>query len=333
MLKHANSDKEVNETFTAKCATLEESYEMNGIKSNNDVYQGIPIERLLVDTHRILARIENSKSSPSLFDLNTGVFNENLMQVSVMLSVLERRVRSLLLDDSWRVEILEELRVHNTRYAHLAKSSTQDFIDDVPFEAFTTKRQRNHTVKSGDHGIGERKSINFSSVTPGVGNSSVDLLNGKRCQPAPKGVILGQITHKSHSRRSQKSVTLSEIKQFRKEIFSRVSKNRHSISALGLKESQALREAQVENILDAARALKHTATSTKEKIVQSSHALEGFSKSMENMVDKTNDLNKKTKARVKATWDILKMQCLIAVFAFIAVAILFFIIRIFPKQF
>ena len=66
--KRIKFDKEVNEAFTAIQPTPEESYEMNAIKSNNNVYQGIPIERLLVDTHRLLAKIESSKNSPSLFD-------------------------------------------------------------------------------------------------------------------------------------------------------------------------------------------------------------------------------------------------------------------------
>ena len=56
-------------------------------------------------------------------------------------------------------------------------------------------------------------------------------------------------------------------------------------------------------------------------------------KNMEKMVDKTDILNKKTTASLNATWDVLKLQCSILIFSVLAVVGLFFVMRIFPKQF
>ena len=62
-------------------------------------------------------------------------------------------------------------------------------------------------------------------------------------------------------------------------------------------------------------------------------ALVSSLKFIDKMVDKTGTLNKKTKDSLNATWDVLKIQCSILIFAVVAVVALFFVMRIFPKQF
>lgn len=124
---------------------------------------------------------------------------------------------------------------------------------------------------------------------------------------------------------------LNELIKFRKEL--NLDSGDLQASNFDNDAAQEERDRQMQNILETAKALKAATLNTKSKVAQSGKVVEDFHSKLDKMVDKTGTLNKKTKDSLNATWDVLKIQCSILIFAVVAVVALFFVMRIFPKQF
>ena len=124
---------------------------------------------------------------------------------------------------------------------------------------------------------------------------------------------------------------LNELVKFRKEL--NLDSEELNPASYNDNMAQEERDRQIEEILATAKALKEATLNTKNKVSTSNKVMDDVQKNMEKMVDKTDILNKKTTASLNATWDVLKLQCSILIFSVLAVVGLFFVMRIFPKQF
>ena len=303
------------------------------------VYDTVPLERLRVDIFRLLGKLESSPQKPhSSFAKECAVDSavitkQQLKEASRMLQSLEKRSNRIGDSDELKSEYLEDLRIFNTRYVKL----TNNFQNEESEGGEDEGCQAGESIANGGIDITGQSASSRPNSPPIDKDAFITKLIEKKKKRSLKGHVglAAKTGLESSGRGKEKLTALDEIRQFRDHLRSYSSMNGSCNNNEPTKEAdlEAFREAQIEQILDAARVLKEQALESKDKVSTSKTSLESFSENIDEMVDRTGKLNKKTKASLSATWDILKLQMYILFFSVGVVVAMFFVIRIFPKQF
>lgn len=321
--------------------------EMKG--GRRDVYETVPIERLRVDIFRLLGKMDSSRRKPQSLEqlevveidpFTSGIVNQQLREASSMLQSLEKRVSALADSDdtsATKGEYLEDLRVFNTRYVQLSNNISRDGRADLGGggEDFFAEGQEGPSTGTTAEGSDARPRPTSPPIDKDAFIANLVEKKKNRSLRLHVGIMGKKGVASSSANGNRKLTPMEEIKRFRRELQSNGPGHGSpgGGGSAGDVDSDALREAQIEQILDAARVLKEQAIESKEKVSSSKASLESVSENLDKMRDKTGKLNKKTKASLAATWDILKLQMYILFFSVAAVVGMFFVIRIFPKQF
>ena len=305
-------------------------------------YRLIPIDRLKINAFRLLGKIGDSRRQESS---SGGAGNEDagnqLKQASMMIRVIEDRYNAMDRegDSAEALGIDYDLRDLKAKYSKLVEGTSKGTsLSDAPLSGGSSVEKDDVGNASGDDAE-DADTFDANEMPSQLVNISrkkkpriARRLASVKFQAKPVNTQQSRKRQRRKKMRKEKDIdALNELIKFRKEL-NLDSGDLHA-SSYDNNAAQEERDRQMQDILETAKALKAATLTTKSKVSQSGKVMEDFHSKLEKMVDKTGTLNKKTKDSLNATWDVLKIQCSILIFAVVAVVVLFFVVRIFPKQF
>jgi len=325
-----------------------------------NAYRMIPIDRLKINTFRLLNKIneydnKNNNIIVQVSDKKNIEFKKQLKQASLMINVIEKRLKIMgekaKPDEKFAFE--NDIRDLKSKYSKISvnfsKLINNNNNNDTNNNNNVGKEQLSNNLdlsNSGEEESDEGEEDQFDETVelmPKIINNNNKTVHKKKKRflnrltsvkfEAKSAMDLEQSKKQRRKmmERNKNINALNELVKFRKEL--NLDSEELNPASYNDNMAQEERDRQIEEILATAKALKEATLNTKNKVSTSNKVMDDVQKNMEKMVDKTDILNKKTTASLNATWDVLKLQCSILIFSVLAVVGLFFVMRIFPKQF
>ncbi len=324
-----------------------------------NAYRMIPIDRLKINTFRLLNKIneyynKNNNIIVQVSDKKNIEFKKQLKQASLMINVIEKRLKIMgekaKPDEKFAFE--NDIRDLKSKYSKISVNFSKlinNNNNDTNNNNNVGKEQLSNNLdlsNSGEEESDEGEEDQFDETVelmPKIINNNNKTVHKKKKRflnrltsvkfEAKSAMDLEQSKKQRRKmmERNKNINALNELVKFRKEL--NLDSEELNPASYNDNMAQEERDRQIEEILATAKALKEATLNTKNKVSTSNKVMDDFQKNMEKMVDKTDILNKKTTASLNATWDVLKLQCSILIFSVLAVVGLFFVMRIFPKQF
>ena len=323
-----------------------------------NAYRMIPIDRLKINTFRLLNKINEydnkNNNIVQVSDKNNIEFKKQLKQASLMINVIEKRLKIIgekaKPDEKFAFE--NDIRDLKSKYSKISVNFSKlinNNNNDTNNNNNVGKEQLSNNLdlsNSGEEESDEGEEDQFDETVelmPKIINNNNKTVHKKKKRflnrltsvkfEAKSAMDLEQSKKQRRKmmERNKNINALNELVKFRKEL--NLDSEELNPASYNDNMAQEERDRQIEEILATAKALKEATLNTKNKVSTSNKVMDDFQKNMEKMVDKTDILNKKTTASLNATWDVLKLQCSILIFSVLAVVGLFFVMRIFPKQF
>ena len=325
-----------------------------------NAYRMIPIDRLKINTFRLLNKIneydnKNNNIIVQVSDKKNIEFKKQLKQASLMINVIEKRLKIIgekaKPDEKFAFE--NDIRDLKSKYSKISvnfsKLINNNNNNDTNNNNNVGKEQLSNNLdlsNSGEEESDEGEEDQFDETVelmPKIINNNNKTVHKKKKRSlnrlasvkfeAKSAMDLEQSKKQRRKmmERNKNINALNELVKFRKEL--NLDSEELNPASYNDNMAQEERDRQIEEILATAKALKEATLNTKNKVSTSNKVMDDVQKNMEKMVDKTDILNKKTTASLNATWDVLKLQCSILIFSVLAVVGLFFVMRIFPKQF
>jgi len=323
-----------------------------------NAYRMIPIDRLKINTFRLLNKINEydnkNNNIVQVSDKKNIEFKKQLKQASLMINVIEKRLKIMgekaKPDEKFAFE--NDIRDLKSKYSKISVNFSKlinNNNNDTNNNNNVGKEQLSNNLdlsNSGEEESDEGEEDQFDETVelmPKIINNNNKTVHKKKKRflnrlasvkfEAKSAMDLEQSKKQRRKmmERNKNINALNELVKFRKEL--NLDSEELNPASYNDNMAQEERDRQIEEILATAKALKEATLNTKNKVSTSNKVMDDFQKNMEKMVDKTDILNKKTTASLNATWDVLKLQCSILIFSVLAVVGLFFVMRIFPKQF
>ena len=323
-----------------------------------NAYRMIPIDRLKINTFRLLNKINEydnkNNNIVQVSDKNNIEFKKQLKQASLMINVIEKRLKIMgekaKPDEKFAFE--NDIRDLKSKYSKISVNFSKlinNNNNDTNNNNNVGKEQLSNNLdlsNSGEEESDEGEEDQFDETVelmPKIINNNNKTVHKKKKRSlnrlasvkfeAKSAMDLEQSKKQRRKmmERNKNINALNELVKFRKEL--NLDSEELNPASYNDNMAQEERDRQIEEILATAKALKEATLNTKNKVSTSNKVMDDVQKNMEKMVDKTDILNKKTTASLNATWDVLKLQCSILIFSVLAVVGLFFVMRIFPKQF
>ena len=323
-----------------------------------NAYRMIPIDRLKINTFRLLNKINEydnkNNNIVQVSDKNNIEFKKQLKQASLMINVIEKRLKIIgekaKPDEKFAFE--NDIRDLKSKYSKISVNFSKlinNNNNDTNNNNNVGKEQLSNNLdlsNSGEEESDEGEEDQFDETVelmPKIINNNNKTVHKKKKRflnrltsvkfEAKSAMDLEQSKKQRRKmmERNKNINALNELVKFRKEL--NLDSEELNPASYNDNMAQEERDRQIEEILATAKALKEATLNTKNKVSTSNKVMDDVQKNMEKMVDKTDILNKKTTASLNATWDVLKLQCSILIFSVLAVVGLFFVMRIFPKQF
>ena len=324
-----------------------------------NAYRMIPIDRLKINTFRLLNKIneydnKNNNIIVQVSDKKNIEFKKQLKQASLMINVIEKRLKIMgekaKPDEKFAFE--NDIRDLKSKYSKISVNFSKlinNNNNDTNNNNNVGKEQLSNNLdlsNSGEEESDEGEEDQFDETVelmPKIINNNNKTVHKKKKRflnrltsvkfEAKSAMDLEQSKKQRRKmmERNKNINALNELVKFRKEL--NLDSEELNPASYNDNMAQEERDRQIEEILATAKALKEATLNTKNKVSTSNKVMDDVQKNMEKMVDKTDILNKKTTASLNATWDVLKLQCSILIFSVLAVVGLFFVMRIFPKQF
>ena len=324
-----------------------------------NAYRMIPIDRLKINTFRLLNKIneydnKNNNIIVQVSDKKNIEFKKQLKQASLMINVIEKRLKIMgekaKPDEKFAFE--NDIRDLKSKYSKISVNFSKlinNNNNDTNNNNNVGKEQLSNNLdlsNSGEEESDEGEEDQFDETVelmPKIINNNNKTVDKKKKRflnrltsvkfEAKSAMDLEQSKKQRRKmmERNKNINALNELVKFRKEL--NLDSEELNPASYNDNMAQEERDRQIEEILATAKALKEATLNTKNKVSTSNKVMDDVQKNMEKMVDKTDILNKKTTASLNATWDVLKLQCSILIFSVLAVVGLFFVMRIFPKQF
>lgn len=310
-----------------------------GASKLESAYRLIPIDRLKINAFRLLGKIGDSRR-PESSTGNDDLRNQ-LKQASMMIRVIEYRYKEMDREDdsTEALGVDYDLRDLKAKYSKLVEGTSKGTtLLDAPLSGGRSV-EKDDADNASEDDIENADTFDANEMPSQIVNISQKKkprihrrLASVKFQAKPVNTQQSRKRQRRKKMGKEKDIdALNELIKFRKEL--NLDSGDLQASSYDNNAAQEERDRQMENILETAKALKAATLTTKSKVSQSEKVMEDFHSKLEKMVDKTGTLNKKTKESLSATWDVLKIQCSILIFAVVAVVVLFFVMRIFPKQF
>ena len=328
-----------------------------------NAYRMIPIDRLKINTFRLLNKINEydnkNNNIVQVSDKNNIEFKKQLKQASLMINVIEKRLTIMgeKATPGEKFAFENDIRDLKSKYSKISVNFSKLNNNNNNNNNDTNNNNNNNVGKeqlsnnldlsnSGEEESDEGEEDQFDETVelmPKIINNNNKTVHKKKKRflnrlasvkfEAKSAMDLEQSKKQRRKmmERNKNINALNELVKFRKEL--NLDSEELNPASYNDNMAQEERDRQIEEILATAKALKEATLNTKNKVSTSNKVMDDFQKNMEKMVDKTDILNKKTTASLNATWDVLKLQCSILIFSVLAVVGLFFVMRIFPKQF